>query len=155
MILCYSATQKTKPYAEVLGTILEKPVYMLEADFSILKSLWLTLRKKPAPVHNMPATSDITDDDIYLCGPVWGGYPAAPLRYFLMNASLSGKKVHMLLTAGMSHNKYGDNAKKLIIEAGAVPGNVEVFSVDTKADTKMNQEIIEEHIRHLMLQDKV
>ena len=146
MIFCYSATQKTKPYAEMLSKILNRPVYMLESDMdttrisSMVRVLWYVLTKKSAVVFNMP--SDINDEEVYICGPVWGGFPAAPIRYFLEHAPLRDKKVHMLLTAGISHSKYITKAKDLIISAGYTPGKVEIFA--------SNGEAIEEQVRELM-----
>jgi hypothetical protein len=131
----------------MLGKILDRPIYILESDLdtsglaSMARVLVHTLTKKPAAVLNMPAGFD--DEEIYICGPVWGGRPAAPIKYFLQNAPIEGKKVHMLLTAGISHIKYADNGKKMIEEAGGIPGNVEVFASGGEA--------IEEQIRELML----
>ena len=147
MIFCYSATQKTKPYAKMLADILDCPIYMLESDLdtgsisSMARILWIAIRRKSVAVSNMPAIPD--EEEIYICGPVWGGYPAAPIRYFLENAPLKDKKVHMLLTAGVGHTKYIDNGKKLLSEAGCIPGNVAVFASGGEA--------IEEQIRNLMI----
>lgn len=138
MIYCYSDSGNSKRYAEVLGDIIGQPVYMLEAQrkASPLRSVWQAIARKSEPVVNMP--TDIDGDEVYICGPVWGGYPAAPLRYFLENAPLRGKKVHMLLTAGLAQVRFIENAKKMLDN----PGNVQVFVGKGEA--------VEEQIRELM-----
>ena len=151
MIICYSASQKSKVYADVLGNILFRPVYMLECDINhkrishVIKSLWLAITCKPAQVLNMPDMSDTVDLEIYICGPVWGGNPAPPIIYFLENAQIKGKKINMLLTAGAAHIKYKYNAEKMIAKYGAAAGIVEVFGSDSQPDL----DVIESHIRTL------
>ena len=160
MIFCYTATRKTKVYAEVLGAILNSPVYMLKSDLDpvgdftlglIARSLWLTITRKSTPVINMPSGDSFNEDEIHICCPVWGGYPAAPIRFFLENAPIKGKKVHMIITAGVSHIKYIDNAKKMLTDAGCTAGNVEVFATDSKAP--IERDVIESHIRQLMFNE--
>ena len=160
MIFCYSAANKTKVYAQVLGEILNNSVYMLKSDLDpagkftlglIARCLWLTLTKKSTPVLNMPPKDNFNKDEIYICCPVWGGYPAAPIRFFLENAPVRGKKVHMILTASVSHMKYIDNGKKMLIGAGCIPGNVEVFATDSKA--AIERDVIESHMRRLMFNE--
>jgi len=152
MIICYSKTQKTKFYAQVLSDILERPVYMLEAEqVKGLGLLWSVLTKKSAEVFNMP--SQIADEEIYICCPVWGGWPAAPIRYFLNNAPIKGKKVNMILTASLSHTKYTDKAIKLLNDAECVPGRVEVFA--TGGGVTLERDIIESHIRHLIFDEDI
>ena len=161
MIFCYTATQKSKFYADVLGDVLGRPVHMLDcelgSDFGpdlrfgfMLRAIWYTIAKKPAAVVNMPALEDIGDGDVYLCGPVWGGHPAPPLRYFLGSlAALRARKVHMLLTATVGHERQIKNAKKMIEGAGLVAGNVEIFA--TGGGLVPERDVVEEHIRSLML----
>ena len=146
MIFCYSATQKSRLFADVLSDILGKPVYMLESAVNLggsntLRLLWPIITRQPVEVVNMP--EDIPEDEIYICAPVWGGFPASPIRAFLKH--VRGKKVHMILTAGMGHIKYIKAARKMIEDAGCIAGNVEVFA--DGGDRK----IVEEHIRELML----
>ena len=160
MIFCYSATKKTKVYAEVLGAVLDSPVFMLKSDLDpadkftfklIARCLWLTFTKKSTPVLNMPAKDNFNKDEIYICCTVWGGYPAAPIRFFLENAPIKGKKVHMILTASVSHMKYIDNGKKTLADAGCIPGNVEVFATDSKATVE--RDVIKSHICQLMFNE--
>jgi len=160
MIFCYSATKKTQVYAEVLGAILHNPVCMLKSGLDpagtftlglIVRALWLTITRKSTPVFNMPAQDNFNQDEIYICCPVWGGYPAAPIRFFLEKAPLKGKKVHMILTAGVSHIKYIDNGKRMLADAGCIPGNIEVFATDSKVP--IERDVIESHIRQLMFDE--
>ncbi|MCL2420486.1 MAG: hypothetical protein FWD03_01395 [Defluviitaleaceae bacterium] len=160
MVFYYSVTQKTKIYAEILGAILDHPLHSLQSSLDtaagfgfMAKALWYTLTKKAVPVTNMPESYSPGDEEIYICCPVWGGYPAAPIRCFLQNAPLKGKKVHMILTASMSHVKYTDKAKMMIAEAGCIPGNVEVFATSDRA--VLDRDIIEAHIRHLMFGESI
>ena len=156
MIFCYSASQKSKVYADVLSDILSRPVYMLECDIDhkrishVIKSLWLAVTSKPAAVLNMPSFDNNNDtDEFYICCPVWGGNPAPPIIYFLENAPVKGKKINMLLTAGTAHIKYKFKAEKMIQKYGAEAGCVEIFASDTEPD----KDVIESHIRTLFLKE--
>jgi len=160
MIFCYSATKKTQVYANVLGQILNSPVHMLKSGIDpageftlglIIRALWLTITRKGTPIFNMPSHDSFNTDEIYICSPVWGGYPASPIRFFLENAPIKGKKVHMILTASVSHIKYINNGKKMLADAGCIPGNVEVFATDSKVP--IEQDVIESHIRQLMFDE--
>jgi len=146
MIFCYSATQKSKVFADALSNILGKPIYMLESAINpvgidMFRLLWLVITRRPIEITNMPAS--IPDDEIYICAPVWGGFPASPIRYFL--SAVQGKKVHMILTAGIGHVKYIKAARKMLEDAGCIAGNVEIF-----ADGG-DPEVIEAHIKELIL----
>ncbi|MCL2398329.1 MAG: hypothetical protein FWC91_01125 [Defluviitaleaceae bacterium] len=157
MIFCYSVTQNSKFCADILGKILNQPVYILNSDldpnnkiafsFSCIRK---ALTKKSSPILNMPTSDKFDNSEIYICAPIWAGQPAAPIRYFFENAPLEGKKVHMLLTAGVSHMKYINTGIKMISDAGGIPGTVEVFAIDSKAGTEQNnQDVIESHIQEL------
>ena len=169
MIFCYSASHNSKTYADILSGITGHKVYMLETDLAstsrlsfIACAIWSVITKKPITVTNMPGPDVFANfanfagfakqEEFYICGPIWGGYPAGPLRYFLQNAPLKDKKVHMLLTAGMSHDKYPQKSKEMLIEAGIIPGKVEVFAVNSK--TPIEQDVVESHIRTLMFEDE-
>ena len=160
MIFYYSATQKTQVYAEILGEILNRSLFKLDSALGstigftfMARALWLAITKKAVAVLNIPAVCCFNDDEIYLCCPVWGGHPAAPIRYFFQNAPIKGKKVNMILTADVSHVKYIDNGKKMIADAGCIPGNVEVFA--TGGEAALEKDVIEAHIRHLMFDESI
>lgn len=126
----------------MLKGILNRQIYMLKSDkLSTPRMIWHTIAKKPAPILNMPTSID--ENDIYICGPVWGGHPAAPIRYFMQNAPLAGKKVNMLLTARVGHVNYISNAEKMIRSTNCTLGKVAVFASDGEA--------IEDQVRELML----
>lgn len=162
MIFCYSVTQNSKLCADTFGKILNQPVYMLDTDLDpnnktafMVLCIWKALTKKSYPVLNMPGSDHFNTNEIYVCAPIWGGQPAAPIRYFFENAPLEGIKVHMLLTAGISHIKYISTGIKMIVAAGGIPGTVEVFASDSKAglenpeSEQNNQDVIESHIQEL------
>ena len=154
MIFCYSASQNSKVYAEVLSGIVDHPVQMLHANMPepnrlafAVRAIWSTLTKKAVPIINMPVADNFAGfDEIYICGPIWGGQPAGPLRYFARN--IPAKKVHMILTAGLSHVKYATKGKQMLADAGHTPGFVEVFAVNSKEE--IERDVIESHIRELM-----
>ena len=159
MLFCYSATQKSKIYAEVLGAILALPVYMLESDIDVshktslfIKGVWKAVLKQTSPVLNMPradvfSLNSCSDGKgVYICGPVWGGYPAAPVRYFLENAHLKGKRVNMLLTSSVSHTSYSVRGRKMLNDVGCNPGFVEVFAT---GGVSLERDVIESHIREM------
>lgn len=155
MVFCYSATQKSEFYAEVLGEILNQSVYMLEADLDaskgfsfMLRCIWIALMGKPVPILNMPPASMFEEEEIYVCGPVWAGSPAAPLQYFLRNAPIKGKIVHMILSASISHTKHKENARQLIVESGCLPGHVESFA--TGGGAKLERDVIKAHLLSLI-----
>ena len=148
MVFCYTATNKTKIFADILGKILDRPIYMLESELDPSSKVSFAVSaifKNSIPVTNIPYTVD--DEEIYICGPVWRGRPAGTIRYFLENAPIKGKKVNMLLTAAVSHMKYCDKGINMIESAGCIPGTVEVFASQAKSETE--PEIIEAHIREL------
>jgi len=153
VVYYYSATNKTKIYADLLADLLGCSAYELKAEMEatgevkiLFKALWAMIRKKDIKVTNMP---DSFDKEIYLCGPVWAGSPALPVLYLLKTADLKGTTVHMLLTAGAVGEKIIQKATNCIISAGCVPGKVHVFvgSDDTE------REVAEEHIRKLYLDE--
>jgi hypothetical protein len=153
VVYYYSATNKTKIYANLLANLLDCPAYELKAEMEesseaklLFKVLWTMIRKKDIKVTNMP---DSFDKEIYLCGPVWAGSPALPILYLLKTADLKGVTVNMLLTAGAVSEKIAQKAIGRISSAGCVPGKVHVFvgSDDTE------REVAEEHIRKLYLDE--
>jgi len=154
MIFCYSVTEKTKVYAEVLSEIVGQPVYMLEAEIGqkmglgfMARALWLTIRGVPSPILNFPA-ADAFEEEIYVCCPVWGGYVAAPIRTLIESEQIRGKKVNLLLTASASDIKYSRYAEQTLKDAGCVPGAIGVFA--TQQGYTPEREVAEEHIRSLL-----
>ena len=155
MIFCYSASQNSKAYATVLSRVTNLPIYMLEIENNDptrlsfpARAIWSFITKNPIPITNMPGADSFNSEEIYICGPIWGGKPSTPLQFFLQNAPLNGKKVHMLLTAGISHTKYPENARKILANTNCTLGNVEVFAVDKNSN--IEPDIVEKHIRELM-----
>jgi hypothetical protein len=154
MILYYTATQKTKIFAQALQGILNMPIYQLESKLGkkvsfgfIAQSLFLTLANKPYPVDNMPQKIDT--GEIYLCAPIWGGHPAAPAKYFLRQADLKGKKTHLLLTCEniTGSEKYKKNALDFLDTVDCSPGFVYVFAT---GKNKPEMETVTEQLRDML-----
>ena len=160
MVFYYSATGHTRTFADILAKATGLPVYALEADLDpaqkfgfFVKGAVSGIAKKPIPLAHeaeaFAALASAEGHEIYLCGPVWAGQPAGPLRYFLQKATLTGKVVHLLLTCASLYGfeKYRANGEKLLDATDCVPGRVEIFIAVDPLDTA----IIEEHIRILFL----
>jgi hypothetical protein len=140
-------------FAEALGEILNQDVYELKSDLNnismfrfIFKSLRLALSGKSFPVSNMPGN---VPDEIYLCGPIWGGRLVGPPRYFLENMNLEGKKVNLLLTADIPMEKYKTQALESLGNHNCIPGQVFLFATGKSSDTPDKETAIE-HLRELM-----
>jgi hypothetical protein len=154
MILYYTATQKTKVFAEALHDVLGLPTYELKTELGkkigfgfIIKSLYLALSGNPYPVDNIPANIDAAE--IYLCAPVWGGRIAAPGLFFLQNADLKGKKVHLLLTCESitGVEKYKENALVLLDKLRIAPGTVYVMAT---GKTPPDRDTVAEQLREML-----
>lgn len=140
MILYYTATQKTKVFAEALAEVKQLPVCRLKSKLGervnfgfIVQSLFYTLAGKPYPTDSLPDLAGI--DEIYLCSPVWGGKVASPVLYFLQQCDLKGKTVHVLLTCDSisHHDKYTQKAQAALAQTACTPGNVHVFATQEKS----------------------
>ncbi len=132
MILYYTATQKTKIFAEALGEVTGLPVYRLESKLErknkflfMIQTLFLIGAGKLYPVENIP--NKIEAGEIYLCSPIWGGRMAGPARYFLNSAVMKGKKVNLLITSAGDGEGYRKKAEEDIKLAGCVPGGIYSF----------------------------
>ena len=154
VILYYTATQKTKVFAQALGDVLNRPIYELKTKLGekigfkfIFQSLYLALTGKMYPVDNMPEA--IAENEIYLCAPVWGGNPAAPAWYFLNHADLKGKKVNLILTCGnvTSAVKYRKKALDALALVDCVPGAAYVFAT---TDTPPDRETVASQLRDML-----
>ena len=136
MILFYTRSQKTKVFAEALHDILGLPLHQLHSnlddmkDFKFLiKALRGVFSGKGYPANNMPAT---VSDEIYVCGPVWGGRLLGPARYFLENMDLSKTKVNLLLTASTPAEKYRTRALEDLAKINCIPGAAYIFATAEK-----------------------
>ena len=151
MILYYTRSQKTKVFAEALHDILGLPLYELESDINglkdlkfLFKALGMVFSDKGCPVNNMPAS---VPEEIYLCGPVWGGRLVGPPRYFLNNMDLSKTKVNILLTASTPVEKYRTRALEYLSELNCIPGNAYIFATDKNLPEK---DVITEQLREIL-----
>lgn len=135
MILYYTASQKTKIFAEALGDVLGLSVYALKSKLNdkssfkfIIHALYLAVTGKGYPVSNMPEAID--SREIFVCTPIWGGQVAGPAWFFLNNAELKGIKVNLLLTCDsiVNSDKYRKKALDALSLIDCVPGEVYVFA---------------------------
>ncbi|MCL1843831.1 MAG: hypothetical protein FWF79_08460 [Defluviitaleaceae bacterium] len=138
MVLYYSRGKKTKIFAEALGEIQDCNVFELESDLNkkgmvgfIVKALSLAFSAKSYPAK-MPDMTDGLPDEIFLCGPVWGGQLVGPPRYFLENADLKNTTVHLLLTARVPVEKYKTDALEYLNKIPCKPGRAYIFATSGK-----------------------
>ena len=148
MILYYSRTRKTEVVAKALHTLTGLPLHALTSDIDGARGLsfiWKAMRgamgAKGNPVGNIPAD---LPKEIYLCGPIWAGEAAGPLKYFIANADLRRTKVHAVLTARMPTAQYQKVPGKLLERVGATPG--EVFLLATAKELP-ESDVVMEHLR--------
>ena len=148
MVFYYSATKKSEAYAKLLGEMLNFDVYELECSLDASRKLSFYLSaafaKAKSEITNMPKSIDV--DEIYLVGPVWAGAMARPIKYFLENAPLEGKRVNILLTAMIADGKYALAAEKFLSQINCIPGEAHVFATPKDG---LDKEIAEVHIRKL------
>ena len=148
MVFYYSATKKSEAYAKLLGEMLGFVVYELECtlDSSRKLSFYLSaaFAKSKSEITNIPNSIDAKE--IYLVGPVWAGDAARPLKYFLENAPLEGKRVNILLTAMVADGKHAVTAEKFLSKINCIPGEVHVFATPKSG---LDKETAEAHIRKL------
>jgi len=151
MILFYTRSQKTKVFAEALRDILGQPIHELQSDLNniagfkfLIKALMMVFSGKGYPVSNMPQS---VPEEIFVCGPVWGGSLVGPPRYFLENMDLSKTKVNLLLTASTPVEKYRTRALEYLSRINCIPGEAYIFATDKGLPER---DIAEEHIRAVL-----
>ena len=148
MVFYYSATKKSEAYAKLLGEMLNFNIFELKCTLDATRKLSFYLSaafaKSKFEITNMPKSIDA--DEIYLVGPVWAGEAARPLKYFLENALLEGKRVNILLTAMITDGKYALTGEKFLSQINCIPGEVHVFATPKSG---LDKETAETHIRKL------
>jgi len=152
MIIYYTRSQKTKIFAEALGELLGMPLHELESDLDnmknfkfLTKALGMVFSGKGFPVSNMPKSMP---DEIYVCGPIWGGRLVGPPKYYMENTDLSKTKVNLLLTAETPVERYRAKALADLAEIKCIPGEAYIFA--TKKDNMPEKEIAIEHLREML-----
>jgi len=150
MILYYSRTQKTRVCAEALHDVTGLPLYAFESDVNQLTNMRFLLRiarlvvmRNECPIVNMPVN---IPGEIYLCGPIWAGALALPVKYFLKHADLKGKKVHLLITASIATQQHRDTVLKALSYTGCIPGEVYQFATTKELPERM---FIAEQLREM------
>ena len=151
MILYYTYKQKTKIFAESLGHVLNLPTYELKAELNnkseigfAFNALKLTFTGKTTPISNMPEELPM---EIFVCSPIWGGKPAAPVKYFFENTNLLRTKVNLLLTASTPTEKYRTNSLEYMSKF-CIPGEVFLFATSDKV--MPDGEILKEQLREIL-----
>jgi len=152
MVLYYTYKQKTKIFAQAISELRDMPIHELKSDLNkksgfafIFNALKLTLTKKTSTVTNMP---EQLPHEIYVCSPVWGGKPAAPVKYFLENSILRQAKVNLILTASAPTDKYRRNAIEYLQNLPCIVGDVFVFQ--TNDDMHPDKEVLKEQLQELL-----
>jgi len=153
MILYYTRSQKTKVFAEALHDITGLPLLELQSDLNEMKdfkfltrALGMVFSGKGRLVTNMPES---VPEEIYVCGPIWGGRLVGPPRYFLDNSDLSKTRVNILLTAQTPAKKYRTRALESLSKINCIPGNAYIFATGSDKDMP-EKEIAIEHLRELL-----
>ena len=153
MVFYYSRSKKTKIFAEALGEVVNMHVYELESDLNdkstlmfLIKALGMTFGGKGHPVSNMP--TDVPQE-IFLCGPIWGGQMVGPPRYFLDNANLRDTTVNLLVTASVPVEKYRQKALDYLNKIPCKPGKAYIFAASDKVPPE--PETIKEQLREIIL----
>ncbi|MCL2362911.1 MAG: hypothetical protein FWC73_14010 [Defluviitaleaceae bacterium] len=156
MIIYYTRSQKTKIFAEALGEILGQPLHGLQSDLDnmkgfkfLTKALGMVFSGKGFPVHNMP---DSVPEEIYVCGPIWGGRLVGPVKYFMENTDLSKTKVNLLVTAETPVEKYRNRALEDLARIRCIPGEAYIFA--TKKDIMPEKEVAVEHLQEMLSGEK-
>jgi len=151
MILYYTRSQKTKVFAEALCEILGLPLYELKSELNNMKNFKFLLRAlgsvfagKECPVSNMPVT---LPNEIYLCGPIWGGRIAGPAQYFLKHADLGNTKVNILVTASTPVEKYRVRALQDLSLINCISGDAYIFATGKDLPEK---DVAVEHVREIL-----
>jgi len=151
MIVYFSRSGKTEIIAQALAAITGLPLHTLASDidgakgFSFAwKALLSVVRVKGVAATNLP---DTLPAEIYLCGPVWAGEPAGPLKFFIQQADLSRTRVHILLTARMPSEQHRTAARNLLERAGAQAGNIYLLATNKEAP---DPALIKEHLQALL-----
>ena len=152
MIIYYTRSQKTKVFAEALGEILNMPLYELKSDLDnmknfkfLTKALGMVFSGKGFPVSNMPGS---VPEEIYVCGPIWGGRLVGPIKYFLENTDLSKTKVNILVTAETPVERYRAKALTDLSQIKCIPGEAYIFA--TSKDKFPEKEIAIEHLHEYL-----
>jgi len=151
MILYYTYKQKTKVFAESLGEVLNLPTYELKSDINkkswlgfMFTAIKLAFTNKTTPLSNIPNN---LPEEIFVCGPIWGGSVAAPVKYFFENTALRRTKVHLLLTASIPTEKYRTTAEEYLCKF-CIPGDVHLFATSDKVMPE--QDVLVEQLRKIL-----
>ena len=151
MILFYTRSQKTRVFAEALQDILEWPLHELKSDLDdmtdfkfLFKALGMVFSGKGYPINNMP---DSVPDEIYVCGPIWGGSLVGPPRYLLENMDLSKTKVNLVLTASTPVEKYRVRALESLSQINCIQGDAYIFATGKDLPER---DVAIEHLREAL-----
>lgn len=155
MIIYYTFKNKTKIFAEALGTVLNKPLYELKCDLNKKSNFWFMFHaflacftRNNIPVTNMPSDIVNTESSIFVCSPIWGGEIAAPVKYFLQNANLKGVTVNLLLTASIPTGKHKLKAIDFLNKLSCNTGEVYMFATSSKLE--IETDVVKEHLQEMM-----
>ncbi|MCL2137977.1 MAG: flavodoxin [Treponema sp.] len=152
-VVYYSLDENCAFIAECLGKCLDADVIRLllkdeKKRKGFFKFFWggtmVVFNKKPAlkPVNFDPAPYDL----IIIGSPVWAGTFAPPIKTFLAETGITGKKLAL-------YTCFAGNAGKSLINLKALlPGNVFLGEIGFKNPASGNREEIQQQINEWVLQ---
>ena len=151
MIYYFTRSQKSKVAAEALSEVTGLPLYALVASINDAKGFlfgWKAvtsiMSSKGCEVSNLPTE---VPREIYLCGPIWVGEMAGPLKNFLTNVKLTGVKVNVLLTGMQPAEENRRRALKVLGKSGCEVGAVYMMATTKEMPEKT---LFCEQLRDLM-----
>lgn len=135
LVVYYSLEGNTKFVAEIVARALDADILELKPKKEIsargfLRYFWggkqVFMKEKP---ELFPLSKDPSGYDIIIIGtPVWSFTYSPPIRTFLLNANLSGKKVAIFCTHSGGMKKTLDNMRKEL-EGNKIIGEADFIDV--------------------------
>ena len=151
MIYYFTRTQKSKVAADALHEITGLPLYALTAPINEVKGfsfVWRAVKSvlssKGCPVDNLP--TDVPSE-IYICGPIWAGGLAGPLKYFVKNIDLTHTKVNVLLTGQQPAEQSREMIQKFLAKSGCKPCKIFMMATSKELPEK---DVVLEHLRQML-----
>ncbi|MFP4459840.1 MAG: flavodoxin family protein [Candidatus Zixiibacteriota bacterium] len=123
LIVYYSLSGNTAKIAEDIASEIDADVYAIKAKNpikakgkagQILAFMWRMITRN----FNIESFDKNIDDyeEIIIGTPVWGGSYAAYIKKFFEQNPISGKKIHVFMSAGDNAGRTFENLKKLLAD---------------------------------------
>jgi flavodoxin len=140
LVVYYSRTGNTRLVAQEIITALKADVEELRDEknrrgvIGFMKSGMDSMLKKESKLKPLKRNLD-EYDTIFVGSPTWGGNTTSPVRAFLSQNDLSGKKVALFCTAAGSPGKNMASMKEYLKDAEVV-GELAVLNPEMKSKYK-------------------